>query len=168
MTGDALFAGLIAIWVLSGSLGVIAFRRALYALISLVWTILGVSVLYFYLGATLLATVQILLYAGAVLVLFLFVITTTDPEAPEPLERPPALVWLAILTGLVFLITVLLFSLLQLPALRTPALTPRMDQLTSGFLGTHMLAFELLSVLLLVAIVSAVFLASRPRSGGGA
>ncbi len=161
-----IFGAVMSLWILAGALGVVAFRKLLYSLLSLAWTFLGLSVLYLYLGAPLLAAVQILLYAGAVLVLFLFVITLSDPDAPEGPDTTPALRWLAPVVGLLFLGLLAVLGLWTLPTITVPALPADLGQVAFGFLFRHMLAFELLSALLLVAMVGAVFLSRRTRAGG--
>jgi NADH-quinone oxidoreductase subunit J len=166
MSGETIFGVLMTLWILFGSLGVVVFRRAVYALLSLAWTLLGLSTLYFYLGAALLATVQVLLYAGAVLVLFLFTITLTDPDAPEASDANLALKWLSPAVGLLFLAVIGALGLLILPGISVPQLPAGLDALAVAFLGKHMLAFELLSALLLVAMVGAVFLSRKTRMGG--
>lgn len=63
------------------ALGVITFKNAVYSALSLILTLLFLAMFYLLLNAMFIAVVQILIYAGAIMVLFLFVVTMLAPEA---------------------------------------------------------------------------------------
>ncbi len=65
----------------ASAIGVIAFKNAVYSALSLILTLLFLAMFYLQLGAMFIAIVQILIYAGAIMVLFLFVVTMLAPEA---------------------------------------------------------------------------------------
>ena len=96
-----------AVMILGGAIGVIAMKSPVHAALGLVLTLFGVAVQFVALGAHFVAVVQIIVYAGAIVVLFLFVIMllgidrTMDLEIePIPLQRPLALVMGVGLVGL--------------------------------------------------------------------
>ncbi|MGH9099932.1 MAG: NADH-quinone oxidoreductase subunit J, partial [Acidimicrobiales bacterium] len=95
-----------AVVVLSGAIGVITSRNAVHAALSLVMTLFGVAVLFIEQHAYFLAAVQVIVYAGAIVVLFLFVIMFLGVDRRENIEveplvgqRPLALVFVAISLG---------------------------------------------------------------------
>ena len=96
-----------AVMILGGAIGVIAMKSPVHAALGLVLTLFGVAVQFVALGAHFVAVVQIIVYAGAIVVLFLFVIMllgidrTMDLQIePIPLQRPLALVMGVGLVGL--------------------------------------------------------------------
>ena len=103
---DSLTFAVSAAVILSGAVGVIVSRNAVHAALSLVATLFGVAVLFIEEQADFLAVVQIIVYAGAIVVLFLFVIMFLGVDrrenvADEPLrgQRPTALLLVAIALG---------------------------------------------------------------------
>ncbi len=158
--------------VLSGAIGVVVARNAVHSALMLVMTLFGVAVLFVLQQEPFLAVVQVIVYAGAIVVLFLFVIMFlgTDREediATEPLrgQRPLAI-------GLVLLGTTGLLLLGQLSDWTTGA--PRVagpstvaGQSNVALLGksiytTYLFPFEATAALLIIAVVGAVVLARRP------
>src|SRR5215831_4743596 len=73
----------LAVASVASSIGVIAFKNAVYSALSLILTLLFLALFYLQLGAMFIAIVQILIYAGAIMVLFLFVVTMLASEARE-------------------------------------------------------------------------------------
>ena len=129
----------------------------------LVLTIASLAGLFVLLHAFFLAAVQILVYAGAVMVLFLFVIMLLDLPAEERRRIKKS----GIVLGLISvgaILAVALQSLLQSP-LRSEAAGPPLEGATMP-LGTllfrqYLLPFEIVSVLLLVAMVGVVLLSKK-------
>src|SRR5437660_7757143 len=92
------------------SLGVVLSRQTIYSALSLVVTIAMLSVLFLLLNAQFLFAVQIIIYAGAVMVLFVFIIALLSPEA----EDRPGLDWRTFIgLGSVAAITILVFVAAQ-------------------------------------------------------
>ena len=161
-----LFGGI----ALIAAINVIAQRRVFYSAISLIICLCAVAGLYMMLEAPFIAAIQIVVYAGAIMVLFLFVIMLLDPFSATVLkDKKKHLAYLAVLLG------VLLFTIL-LPHLRSydPAFTPRSFDSVAGSVGSakrlglmlfdeYLLPFELTSVLILIAIIGVVVLAKRQR-----
>jgi NADH-quinone oxidoreductase subunit J len=155
-----------------GALVVVAQRNPVYSLISLVASFFGFSGLYVLLEAPFLAVVQIIVYAGAIMVLFLFVVMVLNiprEDAAEwdrshPLYRPMAMRVGAVLA---LLLTVELGWALS----RTPGLTaaigedvPAVSSLAEMgrvLFTRYMFAFEVTSILIIASMVGAVVLARK-------
>jgi NADH-quinone oxidoreductase subunit J len=162
--------------ILAGALGVVLSRNTAHAALSLVATLFGIAVLFVAQEAHFLAAVQVIVYAGAIVVLFLFVLMLlgVDREediATEPLKglRPAALVMGAV--GLVGLLVFLLAG--DLVVTGRPAATRAITDGTSNIvqLGRtlftdYVVAFEITAVLLTIAVVGAVMLVRRARDTG--
>ncbi len=82
----------LAVASIASAIGVIAFRNAVYSALSLILTLLFLALFYLQLGAMFIAIVQILIYAGAIMVLFLFVVTMLASEASDT-ELPDRIPW---------------------------------------------------------------------------
>ena len=76
----------------ASALGVIIFRNAVHSALSLILTLLFLALFYLQLGAMFIAVVQILIYAGAIMVLFLFVVTMLASEARDS-QLPDRIPW---------------------------------------------------------------------------
>lgn len=155
---------------LGGALGVVVLRNPVHNALSLVATLFGVAVLFIAQEAYFLAAIQVIVYAGAIVVLFLFVIMLLGVDRTEALERDPVPGQrvLGILAGG----AVLGLSLVVLLAARQrvtgrPAAGDAgegladIDRLGRVLFTDHVFAFEITAVLLTVAVVGAVVLARR-------
>ena len=152
---------LAALLVLS-SLAVVFMRNVVHAAIALVAALLLIAVLFVTLQAPMLGVLQVLVYAGAIMVLFLFVIMFLNPTAPERLRAG----WWALGTILALLLGVALVLLVQNSApARDPVAATELfgspEMLARSLFTDFVLPFEIAAVLLLVAIVGAVVLAKR-------
>ena len=114
MTGTELAFFVLAVASIASALGVILFRNAVHSALSLILTLLFLALFYLQLGALFIAIVQILIYAGAIMVLFLFVVTMLASEArdTELQDRIPWQRWVAGILGLVLVgaLSYLLFT----------------------------------------------------------
>ena len=145
------------------SLLVIFQRNVVHSAMALVATLFLIAVLFLTLEAAMVGILQILVYAGAIMVLFLFVIMLLNPEV---LERRHISWWLlgsvaALLLVFEFVPLLSNFSSLpfDLPAASGSFGSPEM--LAQSLFTDYVLPFEVASVLLLVAIIGAVVLAKR-------
>jgi len=86
---DAFVFFISAAIILVGAIGVVATRNAVHSALSLVMTLFGVAVLFINLEAYFLAVVQVIVYAGAIVVLFLFVIMLIGVDKTEDLKTEP-------------------------------------------------------------------------------
>ena len=114
MTGIEIAFFVLAVASIASALGVILFKNAVNSALSLILTLLFLALFYLQLGAIFIAIVQILIYAGAIMVLFLFVVTMFASEASdtELQDRIPWQRWVAGILGLVLVgaLSYLLFT----------------------------------------------------------
>jgi len=166
--------------MLVGAVGVIIRRNPVHAALSLVLTLFGVAVHFVALEAYFLAAVQIIVYAGAIVVLFLFVIMLLGVDKAEDLKTEPLVAqrWLAGVAalGLLGLLVVAVARGADILATRSEGLDTaaqnaggdaNIQQLARSVFGDYVVAFELTSVLLVVAVVGTVML-TRKRAAGEA
>jgi NADH-quinone oxidoreductase subunit J len=162
-----------AVIVLSGAFGVIFLRNPVHSALSLVMTLFGVAVLFVAQEAHFLAAVQVIVYAGAIVVLFLFVIMLlgVDREEAVELEELKGQRPLAVGIGVLLLLLVILLARANewatgAPGARGLASAPgeNVEKLGRSIFTDFLLPFEVTAVLLVIAVVGAVVLARRaPR-----
>jgi len=171
-----------AVWVVAsiicllGAIGVVTLRNPVHNALSLVATLFGVAVIFIAQGAYFLAAIQVIVYAGAIVVLFLFVImllgvdrTEEDVAEKNWWRRPVAgLLGAGLLAGV--LIAVILASNAKTVTGRqsTSGALDRSDDI--GTIGRvlftrYIWAFEITAVLLTVAVIGAVVLARKQTRG---
>ncbi len=165
-----------AAMVLGGALGVVTRNNPVHAALSLVLTLFGIAVMFISHDAHFLAAVQVIVYAGAIVVLFLFVIMLlgvdkSEDMSIEPLtaQRPLAVVVGLGVSGVVIAAIVASKdafvergSGIDITKLESP--DANVEQLARSIFSDYIFAFELTSVLLLVAVIGTVLLARRQRS----
>jgi NADH-quinone oxidoreductase subunit J len=160
-----------AVIVLTGAFGVLFLRNPVHSALSLVMTLFGVAVLFVAQEAHFLAAVQVIVYAGAIVVLFLFVIMLLGVDREEAVEidelkgqRPLAFGLGALLLLLVLLLTRANDWATGTPGARGLASGPgeNVEKLGRSIFTTFLLPFEVTAVLLVIAVVGAVVLARRP------
>ncbi|MFZ0088702.1 MAG: NADH-quinone oxidoreductase subunit J [Solirubrobacteraceae bacterium] len=158
-----------AIGALAGAFGVVMLRNPFYCVLSLVVHLVSLALLFLLLEAQFVAAAQVIIYAGAVMVLYVFVVAYVGGQ-DEPLHRPGgALKVLAPLFGVALVVELsiaMLGTALKAVSTRGPSITlgfgtPR--QIGRAFLTTYLFPFEAASLLLLVAAIGAVVLARRRR-----
>jgi NADH-quinone oxidoreductase subunit J len=164
-----------AAMILTGAFGVVLLRNPVHSALMLVITLFGVALEFIDQSADFLAAVQIIVYAGAVVILFLFVIMFLGVDRREAVGREPTKFQrpLAVILGVVALVEILVLS--------------RVDQWANGFHGfagpltggenvnllgqsiytRYLLPFEMTAALLVIAVVAAVVLSRRQRSSAG-
>ena len=146
-------------------------RNPLNSALWLVVTLFALAALFVLLDAQFIAVLQVLVYAGAIMVLFLFVIMLLNLGRPGPsdIKGPVGLAIAVVLGGaLLFLLRPLsqaaLPTAIQLPAGTVAALQQQqgiVGAVAYPLFGAYLVPFEIVSVLLLAAIVGAVVLAKR-------
>jgi NADH-quinone oxidoreductase subunit J len=166
MTAEQIIFLLTGALIIGSALMVVTTRKLLHAALWLVVALFGVATLYAILQANFLAVIQVVVYIGAIAILFIFVVMLTRRELLERGRQTrsnwwiPALLGFVILTGLVMLI-------LSVPNIgRTAvALPDGLDTVLA--LGTslvspdaYVLPFEVSSILLLAVLVGAVYVAT--------
>lgn len=148
-------------------------HNAVHSALWLVLNFFGVAVLYLLLNAPFLAMVQITVYAGAIMVLFLFVIMLLGSEKGEEVNGLPWQTPVALVLGLV-LVSIAGYAILgaDSPAIATAPATDTQigaaEAVANSLFSTYLLPFEITSVLLLVALIGAVVLTIKSREREGA
>jgi NADH-quinone oxidoreductase subunit J len=161
----ALFWICAAILVLTG-IGVIASRHPVHSVIGLIVNFSALAVLFLTLSAEFLAMIQIIIYAGAILVLFLFVIALLTIGNQE-IERAPSRLGFQAVPSIVAGIAALGLLAFGVRYAQGGALptAPADFGLVAGFgdalLTTHLFAFEVTGFVLLIAVVGVVLMAGR-------
>ncbi len=156
--------------VLAGAIGVVVARNPVHSALMLVMTLFGIAVLFVLQRASFLAAVQVIVYAGAIVVLFLFVIMflgvdREEDVAAEPLrgQRPLAIGLVALgTTGLLLLGQVSKWTTGAPHVAGTDAGAPNVNLLGKSVYTTYLFPFEATAALLIIAVVGAVVLARRP------
>ncbi|HET7647492.1 MAG TPA: NADH-quinone oxidoreductase subunit J [Gaiellaceae bacterium] len=171
-------AGNVLVWIvwvgagfacLASGIAVVSFSNPFYSALALIGNLGSLAVLYLLVSAEFVAAAQVLVYAGAVMVMFLFVIAYVGPRLEAPWAGGPS--WQTL--GAVLAAGALLTEIIVVVGLKaggslghdgnvgasfgTPAWIGRI------FLTDHLLAFEITSIVLLIAAVGGVILGSHTR-----
>jgi NADH-quinone oxidoreductase subunit J len=152
---------------------VILQRNPIYSAIALVVTLVAQAALFLTLAAQMIAAFQIIVYAGAIMVLFVFVIMLLNVRVEDArVERKPYLKWLAIPLFVALLAEVyfVVRTVTELPTAvpsanaTDPALVlGSAESIGNAMFTNYLLPFEVVSILILMAIVGAMYLAQRDR-----
>jgi NADH-quinone oxidoreductase subunit J len=170
---DAVLFFIAGIGAIAGAIGVVTLRNPFYSVLALVSHLFALAVLFLLLMAQFVAAAQIVVYAGAVMVLYVFVVAyiggSDRPVAPEAGKGVTALAIVA--AGCLFVVLVIATLGSGLAGVDSEGAALRAGfgqpgQIGELLLTTFLLPFELASFLLLVAAVGAVVLARR-RGGLG-
>ncbi len=156
----------LAVLAVISSLGVILERNPVHSLLWLVMTLLTIAVLFIALGATVLGFLQAIVYVGAILVLFLFVIWLLDLRGEPRQAGGLALKVFGALAAAALVAELMVFATRAgpQPAVNLPSGYGGIEALAALFFSRYLVAFEATSLLLLVAVVGAVALARRASS----
>lgn len=164
---EAVFFYLFAITMLAAAVAVVRTRHPIYSVLSLLVVLFCLAALFVMQGAYFLAALQVLLYAGAVLVLFLFVIMLLN-LSPEALAHGRIFTLRAAGVIAASWLLLLLSWLFTAPPLRPPrptgSLSGDVESIGRLLFTKYLLPFELTSFLILAAIIGAVTLAKRTPS----
>jgi NADH-quinone oxidoreductase subunit J len=160
---------LAAVGAITGAIAVVMARNPFYSVLALVGHLISLAALFLLLRAEFVAAAQVVVYAGAVMVLYVFVVAYVGGQ-DEPLHAPGgALKVLGPLFGVALAVELCIATLGSalkgisgkgapyIPGFGTPR------QIGTQFLTTYLFPFELASLLLLVAAIGAVVLARRRR-----
>jgi len=167
MTINLILFLILGVTAVATALGMLFSRNAVYAALFLILNFGTVAVFYLLLDAPFIALTQVTVYAGAIMVLFLFVIMLLGAEQTG---RTPSVWWmqpLALGLGAVLLGEALYIIVTQRSLLPVGVVTPSASFGTPTIVGEllfnqYLLPFEVTSILLLVAMIGAVVL-SKPR-----
>ena len=171
-------AGNVLVWIvwivaafacLGSAVGVVTFRNPFLSALALIGNLGSLAVLYLLLSAEFVAAAQVLVYAGAVVVMFLFVIAYIGPRQETPWAGGPS--WQAF--GAVLAAAAIFVEIIVAIALKAGGRLAHSDHVNATFgspgwigrlfLTDHLLAFEITSIVLLVAAVGGVILGSHTK-----
>jgi NADH-quinone oxidoreductase subunit J len=171
-------AGNIVVWVvwvgaafacLASGVAVVTFHNPFYSALALIGNLGSLAVLYLLLNAEFVAAAQVLVYAGAVMVMFLFVIAYIGRDSAAPWAGGPG--WLEF--GAVFAAGAILLEVIVAIASKASGRLAHEAHVGQAFgspagigrlfLTDHLIAFEVTSIVLLVAAVGGVVLGSHAR-----
>jgi NADH-quinone oxidoreductase subunit J len=170
MSTDLILFLILALIAVATALGMLFSRNAVYSALFLVLNFATVAVFYLFLGAPFIAMAQVTVYAGAIMVLFLFVIMLLGTETLPPGKALPWQKWLA--GGLsVLLAGEMAYLLLSRARLALMVAQPdaslntmeAIRQLGMNLFNEYLLPFEVTSILLLVAMVGAIVLTKKEK-----
>lgn len=165
-TGEAVLFSITAIIMVACALGVLFFKKAAYAAISMVGVMLGLAVLYITEQAPFLGIVQVVVYTGAIMMLFLFVIMMIGIGATDDYAtQSKSLIVAAILAGLglaVIIISAIAHTTLAGEAVGLEPKNPYSDEpitaLATTLFSEHWLTMEVAGALLITAAIGAMLL----------
>ena len=169
MTGEQIIFLLVALFTLASGFMVVTTRNLVHAALWLVSTLFGVAVAYALLNASFLAVVQVVVYIGAIAILFIFAVMLTRKDMRDQGPQMNPNWWfgavLAVLTfaGLFFLLQG--WNGLSRTAAAIPAGFDAISALGDALVSpdAYVLPFEVASVLLVAALVGAVYVAFNRR-----
>lgn len=159
-----------ALVIAASSVLVIAFRNPIYSALSLLIMFFHVAGLYVTLHAEFLAAVQVIVYAGAILVLYLFVVMLLNLKQDERYHRQ----WpVAAAVGSILVLEAVMLTLLKGRSAGTGSAMPETaaegmgntEALGDVLYSTYLFPFEVASLILLVAMIGAIILAKKDLGG---
>ena len=163
------------VWVVAGfaclasGVAVVSFSNPFYSALALIGNLGSLAVLYLLLSAEFVAAAQVLVYAGAVMVMFLFVIAYVGPRVETPWSGGPR--WQTV--AAVFAAAAIFVEIIVVIGLKASGRLAHTDHVNATFgspgwigrlfLTDHLLAFEITSIVLLVAAVGGVILGEHTK-----
>lgn len=168
MTAEQIIFLIVALYTLGSALMVVTTRNLVHAALWLVSTLFGVAVVYALLNASFIAVVQVVVYIGAIAILFIFAVMLTRKDMRDSGPQMNKNWWLGALVavlafaGLAFLLSG--WSGFTRTAAQLPAEFDAISLLGEALVSpeAYVLPFEVASVLLLAALVGAVYVAFNP------
>jgi NADH-quinone oxidoreductase subunit J len=170
MTLDLIFFLILSLIAIATAMGMLLSRNAIYSALFLVLNFVTVAVFYLLLGAPFIAMAQITVYAGAIMVLFLFVIMLLGAESLPTAEVLP---WQKPLAGLLAVGLAVEATFILLTRARPAGdivapgeavnLMDSLRQMGMTLFNEYLLPFEVTSILLLVAMIGAIVLVRKEK-----
>ncbi|MDR7417772.1 MAG: NADH-quinone oxidoreductase subunit J [Armatimonadota bacterium] len=153
----------------AGGVALVAARQPVHSAIALLVVLVALAVMYLVLAAQFIAALQVIIYAGAIVVLFLFVIMLLQAGTPEgPVNKLPRQRVAALVFGALYLAILLSAALAAAGAFAPPPERfGTAQRVGEALFTTYLLPFELAGVILLVGVVAAVVLGRRTGAGEG-
>ncbi len=172
MTSDLIVFLVLSLVAISAALGMLFSRNAVYSALFLVLNFVTVAVFYLLLGAPFIAMAQITVYAGAIMVLFLFVIMllgaeNLPPSNVLPWQKPLAVLLSAVLAveAVYLLFTNARTDMAIIPPDASINTVENLREMAMTLFNQFLLPFEVTSILLLVAMIGAIVLTKQEKGG---
>ena len=178
MTTQWVLFTIVSVWIVMATLGVVFSHQIIRAAVNLLFGLIGISLLYFLLGAEYLGAAQLIIYVGGTMVLVVFGIMLTSQDGLSQ-PRPKWLEWafgLFIAISIFGMIVYASINAIHRPIADQTNSLPGITPLGQSFLGVqdadsqesnhrhYLFPFEIVSVHLLVVLVGAAYLARSKRS----
>jgi NADH-quinone oxidoreductase subunit J len=171
MSGELILFLVLAVIAIMTALGMLFSRNAVYSALFLVLNFVTVAIFYLLLSAPFIAMAQITVYAGAIMVLFLFVIMLLGAEAIPGRPSWQKFVFPSVIAGILAIeaIYILVFRVKPEGMVLAPDKmvndTSTLVELGKTLFSSYLLPFEVTSILLLVAMVGAIVLTRKEKGG---
>ena len=169
MSGELILFFILALVAIATALGMLMSRNAIYSALFLVLNFITVAVFYLLLGAPFIAMAQITVYAGAIMVLFLFVIMLLGAESLSG-EFSLQKLWFPGLLALTLAVEAAYLLITKarpvgdvLPPQAAANEAGTLVELSKALFNNYLLPFEVTSILLLVAMVGAIVLTHKEK-----
>jgi NADH-quinone oxidoreductase subunit J len=173
MTLDMIVFLVLALIAVASAIGMLLSRNAIYAALYLVMNFMSVAIFYLLLGAPFIALSQVTVYAGAIMVLFLFVVMLLGTEALAPTSVLPYQRNTAFVLGALLVVEIgywiwrgAMTGLIPLPSSELNSMES-VQAMSKMLFSQYLLPFEVTSVLLLVAMIGAIVLTIRQKGERG-
>ena len=170
MTGESLVFGVSGTFAVVGAVGMVISRKAVHSALWVAFAMINIAILYFSLEAPFLGTIQIIVYTGAIMMMFLFVLMMVGVDSSDSLiETIKGQRLLASLFGLTFgaMLVSAISSSLASPSAGLAAANANsrghIQAIASLIFRDYVFAFEALSAVLITAAVGAILLAHNER-----
>ncbi|HSR68071.1 MAG TPA: NADH-quinone oxidoreductase subunit J [Acidobacteriota bacterium] len=154
---------LLAALAVGSALAVVFQRRAVYSALALIICFGAIAALFIQLGAYFIGAVQIIVYAGAIMVLFLFVIMLLDPKTEIFRAKRQGAILIAASPMVVFVAYALIRTLRTGGPAGGLGERGSLHEVARLLFRDYLLPFELTSILILVAVIGAIVLAKRQK-----
>ncbi len=155
----------LAFITLASAIGMITFRQPINSALSLIVTLLSIAGLFALLGSSFLFLVQIIIYAGAVVALFLFIIMFLNIKEENLPDEPHKGRWTLAITLLVSPFTIYLITTVNNMSFKTLQLRDfgSIKEVGMQLYTKWIFPFEMISILLLIALIGVVILAKKEK-----
>jgi NADH-quinone oxidoreductase subunit J len=168
---DLIVFYLFAFIAVLAALGVIGLRNSVHSALCLALVFVSLAAMYILLNAPFIAAAQVMIYAGAILILFLFVIMLLSPEMESGIGALKSQRWLAALFGILLVVELgVVVGRAAIPGV-TGRFSPEVlakvgdtEAVGSMLFTDYLLPFEITSMLLLVAVVGVIVLAKKLKA----
>jgi NADH-quinone oxidoreductase subunit J len=148
------------VFALGGAVGVVASKNMFHSALFLIASLFGVAGYYVILSAGFLAVVQVMVYIGAIAILILFAVMFSRSLMRSDADQRNTQWWVSLpIAAVLFLVLVGVVNAVEWPVSGVEPTEDSVLQLGLAFLGSYLIPFMVVSILLSVTLIGAVFLA---------